>query len=218
MSDKTLGIYNLNSPAVMTFPNLFEPKAFKGSNGKETGEPKYSANFLLSADHPDLKPLKTLAVSVAQARWPGRELKSLVFPFSSGDKLNEKLTQRGGKPRDFQAGKVVIAARSKFQPRLSGIVNGKLVDFDNDAAIAANKGMFYSGVLVLAQFNMTAYQGIGQNPDGVNVYLNMVMSTNKGERIATGGVSAAEAFRGYVGQVSDTDPTGGAADPLADVI
>lgn len=219
MTDKPAGLYNLTNPVVMTFPNLFEPKAFKGAGGKDAGEPKYSANFLFNPDHPDLRPLKLLAVQVAHSRWPGRDVKTIAFPFTSGDKANEKAVQRGKSARDWQAGKIVVAARSKYQPRLAAIVNGRIVDFDNDAAIATNKGLFYSGVEVLAQFNLTAYQGIGQNPDGVNVYLNMIMSTNKGARIATGGMSAVDAFRGYVGAVSDTDPTGG-ADPnsLADVI
>lgn len=199
-------IYNLTEPVVMAYPNLHTARAF-GKKGKESGEPKYSANFIFKPDSTDLAELKKLAVKVARERWPDRELKELKFPFSSGDKLNERRVKQGKKAEDYAAGMVVVAARSKYEPRLSGIENGKMVDYEGDARIAA-KPKFYPGVLVLAQFNFVAYDGVGANPDGVTAYLNMVFSTGKGKKLA-GGSSAAETFKGYAGTSTTEDPTGG---------
>lgn len=194
----------LTKPVVMVFPNLHEPRAI-GAKGKEQGAPKYSANFVFPPDHPDLPKLVAKAKEVAGAKWPGRELATLKFPFSKGDKLADKAKAKG-KDGEFQRGKTVLASRSKYEPRLSVIENGKLVELEGPARAAA-KPKFYSGVEVLAQFNFVTYEGVGENPDGVTAYLNQVCSLNKGARIA-GGASAAEVFKGYAGTVSNEDPTG----------
>lgn len=205
MSDKYEGVFNLTAPVVMSHPNLFEARAF-GKKGKENGEPKYSANYVFDPDHPDLKPMKELAAKIAKARWPGREFNTLKFPFSAGTKLADKRKEKSGKDDgDFQRGKVVIAARSKYQPKLSGIENGKVVDYEGDAIIK-NKGKFYFGVETLAQFNFQPYDGVGSNPDGITVYLNMVFTTNKGKKLSTGGQSASEVFKGYAGKATTEDP------------
>lgn len=202
-------IFNLTLPVVMTHPNLFVARAF-GQKGKETGEPKFSANFILNADNADLAAMKQAAAKVARARWPSRDLKELKFPFSSGDKTNERRKAKGKKADEHIAGKVVVAGRSKYQPRLAIIENGRgIVDLEG-SALEANKGKFYPGVEVLAQFNFVAYDGVGANPDGVTAYLNMVLSTNKGKKIATG-ASASEVFKGYAGHSTTEDPTGGDA-------
>ncbi len=212
---RTDGIYNLTQPVVMSFPHLLEPKAFM-ENGKAKGEPKYSANLNFNADSEDLKALKTLAAGLARAKWPdkpffltlqdGTKLPQILFPFSSGDKLADEREKKGKKDGDWLRGKVVIACRSKYEPRLSYIENGKIIDLENDMAKQAAKGKFYPGVEVLAQINLVPYDPVGQSGKaGVAVYLNMVLSTNKGARIA-GGQTASEAFKGYVGAVSAENP------------
>jgi hypothetical protein len=203
MSEKT-SIYNLTAPVVMTFPNLHEAKAF-GPKGKESGEPKFSANFLFAPDNKDFKAMKALAVQIAHQMWPGRDVKELCFPFSSGDKLADDAKAKN-KNAEFNRGKYVMAARSKYEPRLSGIENGVAVDYEGDARKAA-KSKFFPGVEVLAQFNFVAYKGVGRNPDGVTAYLNMVFTTGKGERLG-GGAPAAEVFSAYIGKPSNLDPVG----------
>lgn len=198
------GRYNLTAPAVMSFPNLITPKAF-GTKGRETGDPKFSANFLFAPDSEDLKAMKALCAKIAKGRWPDRDLKTLQFPFTSGDKLAEK-SKAKGKDGEFNRGHVVVAARSKYRPTLSIILNGKVVDLD-DATLTQHKGQFYPGVKVLAQFTFVTYDGVGANPDGVNAYLNMVLSTNKGARLAGGAPTAAEVFKDYIGHVTAEDPT-----------
>lgn len=209
MSDKEqTGLFNLTAPVVMVHPNLFEAKAF-GSKGKESGTPKFSANFLFDPDSDDLKGMKQVAAKVAKARWPDRKLSELKFPFTNGDLLADKAkNKKPPKDGEFNRGKIVVAARSKFEPRLAGIENGKVVDYEGDARLKA-KPKFFFGAEVLAQFNFVAYDGVGANPDGVTAYMNMVFTTGKGTKIA-GGASAAEVFKGYVGHSTTEDPTGGA--------
>lgn len=213
MSDSN-SLFSLTAPAILAHPNLFEPRAF-GAKGKETGEKKYSANIVLDPTNPanksDLDAMKAVAATVAKARWPGRDLKTLKFPFSSGDKIVAKRQEKKGTTyngdADFQKGKVIIACRSKYEPRLAVIENGRITDLEGPARLAA-KGKFFFGCEVLAQVNFVPYDGVGANPDGVTCYLNMVVSLNKGTRLS-GGASAAETFRGYVGHTSAEDPTGG---------
>lgn len=204
MSEQNEGVYTLTEPTTLTFPNLLEAKAVQ-VKGKASGEPKYSSNFEFDPESEDLKALKAKAVAVARAKWPGRDLKELSFPFTSGDKLAEKAKAKS-KDREFSRGKIVVTARSKYQPRLSVVEGGKIVDLEGDA-IKARGRVFYSGVSALAQFNLVAYDGVGNNPDGVTAYLNMAVSLNKGAKLA-GGASAAEVFKGYIGTASDEDPTG----------
>lgn len=204
MSETNEGVINLATPALLTFPNLDEARAVKGPNGKPNGEPKFSANFELEPDHADLAKLKAQAVAVARAKWPGRDIKELAFPFSNGDKLADKAAAKG-KDREFSRGKAVLISRSKFQPTLSVVEGGKIVEIDgNDKAKV--KKLFYSGTKALAQFNFQAYDGVGANPDGVTAYLNKVLSLNQGARL-TGGASSAEVFKDYIGTASDYDPT-----------
>lgn len=201
------GTINVANSTVMTFPNLLEPKAVT-INGKTSGDPKYSVNLEFDPASPDLAACKAKAAAVARAKWPGVEFNTLAFPFTAGDKLADKAKAKG-KDREFSRGKVVLTARSKYQPRLSVIENGKIRDLEGDAIKAMGRTAFFSGAEVLAQVNFVAYDAVGNNPPGVAAYINMVVSTQKGTKL-TGGASAAEVFSGYIGTSSSEDPTGGA--------
>lgn len=212
---KSDGIFNLTSPAVLLFPNLLEPKPFM-KNGKAQGEPKYSASLIFEAENPDLKAMKEKVTSLARMRWPDKPFSELAFPFSNGDKNADKRVAKGKQDGEHLRGKVLMKSSSKYEPRLSVLVDGKLVDLDTDMLKAAHKGKFYNGVEVLAQINFVPYDPIGENAKGgVTAYLNMVVSTGKGKRLS-GGATASEVFKGYVGGISAEDPTG--ADNLDDVI
>lgn len=214
---KSDGIFTLSMPVIMTFPNLLEAKAFK-KNGKETGEAKFSANFIFEADSEELEAMKVLATSLARAKWPDKPFSELCFPFISGTKLAEERKKKGKDDSEWMNGKVVIAARSKYEPRLSYIENGKLIDLETDLAKSGAKAKFYPGVEVLAQFNFVPYDPVGNNAKGgITVYLNMVCSLNKGKRLS-GGATASETFKGYVGAVSSEDPTAPGAEENLDSI
>ena len=236
MNDRVDGTIALTTPVVLAFPNLFEAKKFKGKGGKEQGEPKFGASFTMAPDSADTTALKALAMRVAKAKWPGRDVAAesrprkvkdeegnesvlpakFNFPFKSGDKLAaERVAKmaKEGKPDDgkgdFQKGKVVIKVSSKYQPRMAVIVGGRIIDLDTPELITAHKAKFYFGAEVLLQLNVVGYDKVGEGgSDGVTIYPNLILATGKGTRLS-GGASAAEVFKGYAGQMSTEDPTGG---------
>lgn len=216
--------FDLTAPAIIAHPNLLEAKAFK-RDGKETGPPKFSVSFVMAPDHPDLAGLKKSALEAAKAEWPGRDIGDafkkgdIVFPWKSGDKLIERQTaqlKKKGKTYDgkgdFMKGKVVVKASSKFQPGLAVVAGGRIVDLDTPELIAKHKGQFYFGVQALGSLNFQAYDAVKDgDKDGVTAYIQLVLSTGKGEKLA-GGASAAERFKGYQGGLSADDPTAGMPD------
>lgn len=216
-AQKTDGFFNLTMPVVMTFPVLFEAKAFK-KNGKETGEPKFKASFVFPKDSEDLKALKTLAAKLARSKWPDKPFSELLFPFANGDVQADERKKKGKDDSEHLRGMIVMTAKSKYEPRLAYIDKGKIIDLETDTAKLAAKGKFYAGVEVLSQVNLVAYDGVGSNKSGVTAYLNMVLSTCKGDRLS-GGQTASEAFKGYVGGVSAEDPTApGTGESLDDIL
>lgn len=217
MSDanKLDGLFTFTTPVVMSLSNLLEAKAFV-KNGKAQGEPKFGANLILPLDHPDFPAIKELVMKIIRQRWPDKPVSELAIPFQSGDKINEKRKLDKKTALDFQTGKVVINARSKYEPRLSYIENGKIIDLETDTAKHMAKSKFYNGVEVLVQLNFVPYDPIGQNAKGgVTAYLQQVLSTNKGKKLA-GASASSDVFKSYVGGVSAEDPTGG--DNLNDVM
>lgn len=225
MTEAVSGIFNTTTPAIMAHPALIEAKKFKDRQGRETGEPKHSVSIVLDTEHPDLKGLKTLAAQVARAKWSDKPMTDIKFPFADGTKLADKYIERRkakGKDDDgkgeFQRGKVVLKTASKFRPALSVLDGKKPIDLVDDALVAKHRNKFYFGALGLYQVNFVAYDAIKEgDKDGVTCYINMVLSTGKGERL-TGGASASEAFKGYVGTVSAEDPTAGGLGDLDDEI
>ena len=206
------GRFALTVPVLMSFPTLFEPKRFK-RNGKESGEPKYSANLNFEKDNPDLAAIRPIVGQIAKAKWPGRDFKTEIagglfkLPFTKGDKLADDRKAKNPDKDDgeFQRDKVVIIARSKYQPSLSVVDGGRIIDLEEEALIAKYRDKFFFGALVLAEFNFVAYEG-GNGPDGVTGYLNKILATGKGTKLSSGS-SGADVFRGYVGSVSAEDPT-----------
>lgn len=198
--------YTLTQPTLATFPNVLEARAVM-NKGKPSGEPKFSLNFEFPGDHPDLKPLKDLAVRVAKEAFPGVPLASLHFPFTSGDKLADEATAKG-KEREWSRGRAVLVTRSKFEPAIGVILNGKLVAFEGDARPRA-KPYFYTGVSAGGKITFQPYDT--PQGKGVTAYLSQVVSLNTGERLTgAGGVEENDTFKGYIGIAKNEDPTGGA--------
>lgn len=211
---KALGLITFG-PVPGVYMNLFEAKAVV-VNGKPSGEPKYSSNFVFETEVTgDLAEVRKTAIAVAKANWPGRDLKELAWPWSSGDKLADK-AERKGKKRDFYRGKTVLVARSKFEPKL-GVLEAnpkKLVEYLDDKRPLCKK-FFNGGTLVLGRVNMVPYNGVGNNQDGVTAYLDSVISTGKKSELnipTSQGESLQDTFKGYIGLVKDEDPTAGMDD------
>lgn len=212
MSDTEANLFNSTVPALMSFPNLLTAKRVSKSQKEE---PKFSASFEFEPDHVDLVRLKGDIGRVAKAKWPnldvGQAIRdgSLVVPITAGDKLAEKAKVKG-KSRDWSRGKQVLTCRSQYEPSLSAVENGVLREFEGATRPTFKPYDEYTGNSALFQINLQAYDAVGDDgKPGVTAYLNMVCVTTKGPRLAGGGQSAAEVFKGYVGTASAEDPTGG---------
>lgn len=201
MTTDSIVTFGLDIPVRMVFANLFEAKRVK-INGKETGEPKFSATFLIPPDHPDFTVLVEKAKAVAAAKWPGRSYKELKRPFTDGDQMAAKATAKK-KDGSFYTGQVVLKASSQFPPTL--------VDASrNPVAETVNRKLFYSGAFVQAEVNFVAYDGVGNNPDGITAYLNAVAFVRDGERIA--GRDATKSFKFVQGAKTADNPAAGTED------
>lgn len=223
----TDGIYGLTIPVVMTWPNLFEARQYK-ENGIAKGEPKFSADFIFTPDNEDMKAIKTLVGGLAKNAWPDRpfflttvegvKIPNIALPWKSGNERADKL-KTADKPDDHLRDKIVLKASSKHQPVLAYIKNGKKFICDNPTALASAKDKFYNGVKVYAEFNFAIREKKGDSGiPGITAYLNGVLSTCEGTKLS-GGRSATDMFKGYVGSVSAEDPTApGAGEDLDDLM
>lgn len=213
MADDNLGLFDTTHPIILYNPNLLVPKQFEGK-----GEAKFSARLAIRADHPDLDGMKAAAAAVARAGFPGRAFNTLVFPFKSGDTLADEAKARveakepKARLQEHLRGMVVIQARSKFAPRLALLQNGQIIEFESVEQALPHQGKFFSGAEVLVEIKFNKHQ-VGTNPPGVNAYLNKVLATGKGTRLA-GSSGVADTFRHYIGTISATDPTAGMDDEI----
>jgi len=171
------------------YPNLFEARAFI-KDGKPQGEPKFGLVMLFPPD--GIEDLKAAAKTVAHAKWPGRDLKELSFPFKSGDAQAAK-REAAGKDGSFYKGVVVVKASSKFQP---GVADG------NKKEILDPKRV-YSGAYGYAELNFVAGNGVAGGRDYVTAYVNHLMVSRKGDRIATR--TAEDVFSGIEGTSTHND-------------
>lgn len=203
MTDETKvdGRIALLKPVRALFCNVLNARKFK-KNGKEVGEAKYDATLVL--DNDDVKAIKDKMLSVAKAKWPSRDLKELKFPIKKAETVAAKAKAKNKDASIYTDGTFIMAARSKYEPQLSYLDGKKVVEF-TEANRGLAKSKFYNGCYIVAQLNFVPYEG--DEDDGVTAYLDAVLWVKDGPKI--GGVSAAEAFKGYVGTVSGEDPTGG---------
>jgi hypothetical protein len=212
MATETNGIFEMTAAAIVAHPHLFEARPFKNpKTGKEEGEPKFSVNLILDPEHPDLKAMKALVRDIALANRPGVDFKTLDLPFKSGTEAADKRAaacEMKNKPSDgeYQRGKAIVVARSKYQPQLAIIEAGKgIINLDTPALLAMHKAKFYFGVEALAQLNFVWHNEVGRNPAGVNAYVNAVVSLGTGKRLS-GARPPSEVFKGYVGHTTTENP------------
>lgn len=192
---------------------LHTPKAFKDQKtGKEKGDPKYQATFLIDPSNPDLEAMKALTREIAKEN-NVTDFKEIVWPFKNGDKEADRLKAKTPpKNGEYLRGKVFIRTDSLNPPALGVFKDGDpkkgLIECNDPILLSRLKPQFYSGVQVIAVINFSYYAAVkeGDKP-GIKAYLNGVVSFNKGERL--GRKSLAERFKGYAGAAVDTNPTEG---------
>lgn len=131
-------------------------------------------------------------------------------PWKDGSKEADKIKAKGKDGEVFR-GQTLLKASSKYQPALAAIENKQIVEFTTEEAIAAAKKFFYSGAYMVPSVGLHWYKGDEGKPDGVSLYLNGVLFAKHGPRLGGRTQNAAETFKGYIGQISQEDPTGGYA-------
>ena len=160
----------------ITFPVLFEPKQVNGQ-----GDPKFSASFLFPKSHPQKAEVERGLVEAAKAKWNdkyGEVLKAL--------KAGDRLAMHDGDAKsdyDGYAGNFFLNASNKIRP---------LVIDGNRAPLAATDGKIYSGCYVNAIVELWAQDN--QFGKRINASLLGVQFLRDGERLAGGGVAAADDF------------------------
>lgn len=206
MNDKPKFTYSLDNPvAVVHTSTLITARAYQ-KDGKPKGEPKFGATFLFRADHPDMSPMKQMALAAARAKWPGIDVKLVKWPWETGAVTADRGKLQKKDREGFRPFACVLKARSIFEVALSILDGGQIVDLENvTAKNNARDKYFYDGVLCGAVLNFVPYEQDGAF--GVTCYLNRVLSTGTGDRIKVGGgPSGAEVFSRYAGRQSSIDP------------
>lgn len=206
--------FKTTAPITILYPKeLFEPKPkFKGK-----GDLVFGGTFVFDGDHPDLPAIRALISKLANDARPGVE--KFRSPLKSGTKLMDKNLANDKEKynkykatNDFQRGKAILTPRSKMPPELGVYIKGQgWINLTNEALKAQYKDRFYFGAEAYATFFFSWYNEIDEDSKpGVVGYVNTLGVTGAGKRIGSQRVSAAEAFSGYSGNVSDVDPLAGA--------
>lgn len=169
----------------LTFPALFEAKAVNGQ-----GEAKFSASFLLPKDHPQRAELERVIVQSAKEKWGETKYGDVLKQLKAADKL---CLHDGDSKGDYQgyAGSLFVNASNKVRPL---VVDG------NRSPLTAADGKPYSGCYVNAILEVWSQDN--QYGKRVNASLLGVQFVRDGERLAGGGVAAADDFEPIPGAAS----------------
>lgn len=216
--------FTVSKAVPVSFEAIVTPRKFK-KNGKEQGDPRFQGTFVFDPTDEDLKKLQAEVVKMLHANnASGKKLKigrlteeqenagthiEVKVPWQDGTKYADK-QKAAGKDAEWARGKILVKATSKYRPALAALVDGKVLEFATDEAVAANKKYFYDGALLVPSFGLHFYKGDEGKPDGVSLYFNAALFVKHGPRLRGSGRSAAETFKGYIGSISQEDPTGGA--------
>jgi len=208
---------------------IIEP-AFIDKDGKQVIDPasdlgKLQAEVarMLKAKHPGKKLI--IGRRMTQEELDSGAAVEVNVPWQKGEKLVAAMKGKDGGPASedkkaealkLYAGKIVLKGSSKYRPAIDAIEpgTGKLLAFTGleEGVIKAQASkFFYSGAFFLPTFSLNYYDGDEGKPSGVSLYLNALLFTKGGERIGGRTHNPAEAYKGYIGKISQEDPGSNAA-------
>lgn len=156
----------------LSYEHIFKPTSFE-----EGDDPKYSATFIISKDHPDLPALKKAFFEAGQesfasdfkgGAWPKHYTCSLKDADVATDSMGEILAEK----QSAYKGCYVLEANSTKRP---------IAINRNKSAVAEEDGIIYSGCYVNASLAAAGYT-YGKVKKGVKAYLNGVQFVKDGER------------------------------------
>jgi hypothetical protein len=167
------------------YVNVFKPRS------NDDGTEKYSVQLLIPKSDAIAKKMIDEAIEAAansgvSSKWDGKRPAKLKLPLRDGDeKVSEDKTYEG-------MWFMNCSSNADNKPGVAVLENGQVVE-------ALDGDDFYSGCYGCASINFNAYNTKGNK--GVGAYLNNVIKTRDGERLA-GGHTAEEDFADLVGDVS----------------
>ncbi len=178
-----------------SFANIFEAKQVNGQ-----GDPKFSCAFLFAKDSPNKQVVVDAMVAAAKEKW-GVDADKVLAALKAGDRLC--LHDGDSKPdADAYPGNLFLNASNKTRPLVIGPQREPLVAAD---------GKPYSGCYVNAIVEIWPQDN--QFGKRINASLLGVQFLRDGERLAGGGVAAADDFEQIpeAGKAAAAASGGGAA-------
>lgn len=167
------------------FVNVFEAKQVQGQ-----GEAKFNLTLLFPKDHPQKAEIERAIVTTAKEKWGEAEYGDVLKQLKAGDRL---CLHDGDAKSDYQgfAGNLYIGASNKMRP---------LVIDGNRSPLTAADGKPYAGCYVNAIVEVWSQDNrFGKR---INASLLGVQFVRDGERLAGGGVAAADDFEPIPGAAS----------------
>ena len=160
----------------ISFANIFEAKQVQGH-----GEAKFSASFLFPKTHPQKAELESAIVDSAKEKW-GEKYGDVLKALKAADRLC--LHDGDSKPdADAYPGNLFVNASNKMRPLVIG---------PNREPLVAADGKPYSGSYVNAIIEVWSQDN--QFGKRINASLLGVQFVRDGDRLAGGGVAAADDF------------------------
>lgn len=159
----------------LSFPELFEAKAFE-----EGGKKEFSASFLMAKDHPAVAELRAAFAKIASDKWGEKAVATLQNLFR-----DERLCLHDGDRKDYEgyAGNYFLRANNGVRPLV--------IDGQKNPLTAAD-GKIYSGCYVNATISLWAQD----NKWGkrINANLRGVQFYKDGEAFSGGGTASVDEF------------------------
>ncbi len=176
----------------ISFANIFDAKQVQGQ-----GDAKFSASFIMAKNHPSKDEVVKAITAAANEKW-GAKADDVLKALKAGDKLC--LHDGDAKPdNDGYVGNLFINASNKTRPLVIGPQREPLVAAD---------GKPYSGCYVNAILEIWPQDN--QFGKRVNASLLGVQFLRDGERLAGGGIAAADDFEAIPAAAGEKASTSGA--------
>ena len=152
----------------VSFPNVFEAKAFTGKNGEQIGDKKYSIVCIFDKKDTDFSNLEKAVEEAkkegAEKKWGGKIPKKLRLPIRDGDE----------EEREELEGKWFCSMSRPEDQGAPGIIDGRKNDI-------TDKNVFYGGCYARASFRAFAYGGSGPVKPGISFSLENIQKLRDGE-------------------------------------
>lgn len=207
-------LFEFTSPAIGSFPVVFDAVKYKDEKNVESKDASFSIRFMFKPDHPDIPAIRAGLLQAAAEAWPNVDLNSLNPPIDwclkDGNFLADRAKLKQKDHEHFRGWLVMNASTGeKYPPGLGAVVNGALKDVprSGDEREAWRKH-FFGGMSCLGQVAFKGFQ-VGNNAPTVKAYLQVLVSlggTPDAKLQGGGAKSATSVFKNVTGHVVGGNP------------